>query len=255
MSRIADLGAGYWSVRGDLRFLGGFVQIGTHMALVRLSSGKFLVIDTCGISTEDKAVIDDLTNNGELIEAVVATHPFHTLFFAPFFKWYPNTQYYGTPRHIKRITDIPWAGSMTDEAVLRRWEGDGIFMRIPAGAEFENPAESNHFSGILVYHQPSRTLFSDDTVMFFVNPGFLLRCAAGARHMGCAFWDLKKGLKPTKEAPAEFEAFIRGVLADWDFDNICAAHTGNLIGGAKKVLIETLEREKKTLDKLAASHK
>lgn len=254
MSRIVDLGAGYWNIRGDFKLLGGMINIGTQMSLIRLSTGKFLVIDTCGVSAPDKTRIDELTNNGALIEAVIATHPFHTLFFAPFYKWYPGAQYFGAPRHLRRIKEIPWAGSVTDAAFQQRWESEGVFMRIPEGADFDPSDEGNHFSGMFVYHQPSRTLFSDDTIMFFVNPGCVLRCA-GFSNNHCGFWDLKKGLKPTKEAPAEFEAFMRGVLADWDFDNLCAAHTGNLIGGAKKLITDVLEREKKALDKIAASRK
>ena len=34
------------------------------------------------------------------------------------------------------------------------------------------------------------------------------------------------GLLPTPEAPYQFKEFIEGILRDWDFDNICAAHMG-----------------------------
>lgn len=252
---MIEIGSGLWNLRGSFTFLVGMIDIGTQMSIIRLSNGKFLVVDTCAISAADKAIIDQLTNNGELIEAVIATHPFHTMFFEPFYKMYPNAEYYGTPRHIKRITSIPWRGSITESAVLSKWEQEGIFMRIPEGAEFENPAENNHFSGVFVFHSPSRTIHSDDTILYFDQPGFVLRCCVGKHAGDMQFWDLKKGLKPTKEAPGEFKAFIEKVIQDWDFDNIVAAHTGNKMGGAKELLAETIKKATPALNKLADAHK
>lgn len=110
------------------------LDIGTHMAACKLPSGKFLLLDTIKITPGFKEELDKLTNNGEvclqlhwhpcivlflpstltlmvaiqLIEAVIATHPFHTLYFKEFYDAYPNAKYYGTPRHMKKITDIPW---------------------------------------------------------------------------------------------------------------------------------------------------
>jgi hypothetical protein len=43
--------------------------------------------------------------------------------------------YYGTPRHIKNLTDIPWAGSVWDCDVRTKWQPE-VQMRIPAGILF-----------------------------------------------------------------------------------------------------------------------
>lgn len=48
-------------------------------------------------------------------------------------------------------------------------------MRFPAGAEFVNPREDNHFTSLFVYHAGSKTLADDDTLMCFENPGCLFR--------------------------------------------------------------------------------
>ncbi len=101
-----------------------------------------------------------LTDGGKRIEAVVATHPFHTLAFrrgpgpfavflplilrvagAPacsFYGHYPTPKYYGTPRHLRNFTDIPWAGDVNCPTVRSLW-APAIDMRIPAGAEFVDP--------------------------------------------------------------------------------------------------------------------
>lgn len=189
-----------------------------------------------------------------LYPQVIATHPFHTMFFEPFHKLYPNAPYYGTPRHLRRITSLPWAGSVTDEGFLRRWESEGIFMRIPEGAEFVNPEENNHFCGLFVYHQPSKTIFIDDTVNYIENPGFILRFIAGLTPGSMSFWPLDKGLRPTKEAPMQFSSFVEGILKDWDFENICTAHNATKLGGAKVMLSQTLERARPKLEKIAQSH-
>lgn len=249
MSKIIQIAPTFWNIRASLTFLGGLIDIGTHMSMIRLSNGKFLLIDTCDVSQSDKARIDELTENGTKIEAIVATHPFHTLYFRLFHKWYPNTKYYGTPRHLRNFPDIPWAGDISKN--LNLWENEGIFMRIPDGSDFDPADQNNHFSSVLVFHQASRSLHADDTIMYYDHPGCALRCL-GARHGNTTFWTgVDKGLKKTKEAPVQFRSFMESVLKDWDFDNLITAHTGNLIGGGKEAVREALRRATPTLEKMA----
>lgn len=59
------------------------------------------------------------------------------------------------------------------------------------------------------------------------------------------------GLFPTPEAPMQYRCWVQKMIADWDFDNICTAHTGNKIGGAKQQLQETLDKAGPTLEKIA----
>lgn len=84
------------------------------MSFVRLSTGKFLAFSTVAITPEAQAEIDALTEGGSLIEAVFATHPFHSLYFEPFHAMYPHVKFYGTPRHVRRIKSIPWAGDVSE---------------------------------------------------------------------------------------------------------------------------------------------
>lgn len=62
------------------------------MSLLQLASGRFLVLDTIGLVPPVKAWLDDLTDQGDKIEAVIATHPFHTLYFPAFHKAYPKVR-------------------------------------------------------------------------------------------------------------------------------------------------------------------
>jgi len=102
------------------------------MSVIRLPSEKYLVVDTIPLTEEIRRELDDLTANGSLIEAVLATHPFHTLAFPAFYKAYPNVAYYGTPRHLRNLSDIPWAGDLNECETRNKW-APHVEMRIPAG--------------------------------------------------------------------------------------------------------------------------
>lgn len=134
-NELHSIGRGFWNVRGRFKIL-KLIDIETQMSIIQLSNGKFLVIDTVEMDDRLRQEIDQLTNGGEKIEAVIATHPFHTLSFPAFYKLYPKPAYYGTPRHLRRLTEIPWAGNLDDCNVRTKWEPD-VEMRIPAGFFFK----------------------------------------------------------------------------------------------------------------------
>lgn len=105
------------------------------MSLIELHNGNFLVIDTVILSDQRKRELDELTSNGTKIEAVLAVHPFHTLAYSAFYKMYPNVEYYGTPRHLRKLTEIKWTGQLDDaenKALLSKWSPE-VELRIPAG--------------------------------------------------------------------------------------------------------------------------
>ena len=126
------------------------------------------------------------------------------------------------------------------------------------GAEFvaPTPEASNHFNSVFVLHKESKTIHVDDTIMYSENPGFLLKLA-GFRHGTMCFHPSIKGpgLYPTAEAPFQFRDWIKSLLVDWDFENICAAHFANKIGGAKALLEETLNKAEPLFNKLSEKNK
>jgi hypothetical protein len=251
MSNIIEIGTNFKNVRASLKVL-PFLDIGTHMSLIKLSTGKFVIIDTILVSDSDKAILDELTSNGDNIEAVIGTHPFHTLYFNQFYKWYPKAKYYGTPRHLRLLTDVPWTGDITQN--LQLYDTEEIFMRIPDGSDID-PKDENHFACVFVYHQSSKTLHVDDTIMCYESPGCFLR-TIGCRAGQVSFWlgGLAKGIKPIKGAPDQFRTFMESILTDWDIDNLVTAHTGNKIGNAKDAIRATLQAATPTLDKLAKKY-
>jgi len=225
-NQTTKIGPGFWNVRQDF-FIDG-IDIGTHMSFAQLSNGRILIIDTVAVNAALQQDINIITRNGTLIDAVIATHPFHTVYFPAFYKLYPHVPFYGTPRHLRIEPQIPWAGSMYDCINRQRWLPD-IHMRLPQGAEFVNPypPDSNHFSGIHVFHPASKTFHVDDTIMIdepyegdmLFHPSLLT-----------------VGLFRTPESPIAFAEWVQKYMREWDFDNICAAHTGVKLGGAKAQL-------------------
>jgi len=253
---VIHIGGGFYNIRAHFKVALGMIDIGTHMSLCKLSNGNFLVIDTVNLEPNQKAEFDRLTKNGRLIEAVVATHPFHSRSFRQFHAMYPNAPYYATPRHRRTIPDIPWAGDVTCAGVRQQWAPE-VEMRIPAGAEFVDPMpeKSNHFSNVFVFHRASHTIHNDDTVMCARDPSFLLRML-GFKHGTMMFHPSISGpgLHPTAESPWQFKQWLEDLMRDWDFDNICSAHNGCKIGGAKEQLRQTLERAQPKLQKISDAH-
>ena len=130
------------------------------------------------------------------------------------------------------IIGIQWAGDIAQN--LSKWESEGVYLRIPEGADFIN---SGHFSGIFVYHTLSHTIHIDDTLSYFdENAGCclpcLFQCIGGAKAnsimLHTTTFDEKEGsgLYCTEVASDQFKAFLERIVVEWEFDNMCTAHKG-----------------------------
>ncbi|CAF3746141.1 unnamed protein product [Rotaria sp. Silwood1] len=254
---LYEIGTNFWNIRVNFKMLAGLIDVGSHMSLIRLNNGKFLIIDTVILNDQLRNQIDHLTDNGKNIQAVIGVHPFHTLAFQTFYETYPKVEYYGTPRHLRRLTNIPWAGSLEDCNIRKKWEPE-VEMKIPAGAEFVNPLpeSSNHFISVFVFHHLSRTLHVDDTIVYGDHPSFLLKLI-GFKHGTMAFHPSIKGpgLYPTVDAPLQFRDWMKTMLKDWTFDNICCAHTGVKIGGAHQQVVELVNHAEPLFNKLSEKNR
>jgi len=239
--QITEIGPNFYNIRGKF-VIKKMIDIGNHMSMVRLLNGRFLVIDALPLNDKLKQEIDELTENGTKIEAVLATHPFHTLALQGFYEAYPQAAYYGCPRHLRKFTKIKWAGDLNDCKTRSLWEPE-VEMRIPAGSEFvaPTPEATNHFSTVFVFHKESKTIHVDDTIFFAQDPGILLSLGGFKKGSMNFHPSIKNvGLLPHPDAPYQFRDWIASIIKEWDFDNIVSAHTGNKVGGAKAQLQETL---------------
>jgi hypothetical protein len=253
LKTIDLIGPGFWNIRSTFHIKLGLVNIGTQMSIVRLADGNFLVFDTIPLPEPLRTEFDLLTKKGSLIEAVIMTHPFHILYLKEFYTVYPNTTYFSTPRHKRKFPEIPWAEDVMNCDTQKRWFPE-VEMRIPEGCEFANPVpeNSNHFSSCFVFHGPSKTLHVNDTIMYSNDPGILLRLG-GFKKDSMSFHPSLKGpgLHPNSEAPYKFRDSIAGMIRDWDFENLCAGHFHNKLGGAKAQLEQTLLLAEPVFSKLS----
>lgn len=251
---MVQLGENFWNIRSEFKIF-KVLNIGTHMSVVRRENGKYLIIDTVPLDPQLKHEIDELTNNGEDIEAVFATHPFHSLAFPAFHAAYPKVEYFGTPRHRRNLSQIPWKNI---EENLSSFLPD-IDMRIPAGAEFVNPQPEsyNHFNAVWVYTPKSRVIHVDDTIGYIEDAPLLVSPflkLLGMKPKSFSFHLSLKGpaLLPASDAPKLFKQWVEDAIRDWDFDMACCAHNGICPSGAKELLQQTLIDAQPLLDKLAA---
>lgn len=134
-NKLHLIGPKFWHIRGHFRTF-KLIDIETQMSIIELSNGKFLIIDTINMSNRLRQEINNLTDNGDNIEAVIGAHPFHTLSFEAFYRAFPKAAYFGTPRHLRRLPNIPWAGDLNDRRIRKKWEPD-VEMRIPDGISFK----------------------------------------------------------------------------------------------------------------------
>lgn len=123
------------------------------------------------------------------------------------------------------------------------------------GAEYFNPRPEaiNHFVSVFVYHSKSKTLHVDDTLVYIeantwpIN--LLLQPGSLIFHPSIII-----GLNPDSEAPLQFYNWMNQLLKDWNFDNLCTAHVGVKMGGARHAVQELVKNSEKLFQGLSELH-
>lgn len=225
--QILQISDDFWNIRGDFK-IGGILNIGTHSSLVRRRNGKFVLLDAYTLQDEVKERIDAQSNNGDDIEAIINLHPFHTVHVKKAHEQFPDARLFGTRRHVEKFPDLPWQPELTESADCADLFADDFEFSVPAGVDFISSNEHLHFSSVLAYHKASRTIHSDDTLMYLQLPGLLgkLRQPEISFHM-----TLPKTLEKRANAADDFRAWATQLAEQWvDTENLCAAHSATLLG-------------------------
>ena len=115
--RIIRITDDFWNIRGSFR-VAGLINVGTQASLVRRANGKFVFLDSYTLRGRVARQIDDLTNGGEDVEAILNLHPFHTVHVQAMHERYPNARLFGTTRHLSRFPDLPWQEKLTESPAL-----------------------------------------------------------------------------------------------------------------------------------------
>ncbi|MDX1459927.1 MAG: hypothetical protein R3348_02625 [Xanthomonadales bacterium] len=221
---IIEVGEGFWNIRGSFR-IGGIVDIGTHCSLLRLESGRFVLLDACDISAAVHDDIKAITGGPDAIEALLHLHPFHTMYVEQAHRLFPGARLFGTKRHHRLAPELPWQAEHSNEATCHQQFGPGLDFSVPRGVAFIHDNENVHFSSVLAYHRASKTIHVDDTFNFIRAAGPLSRL--GLLDAVRLHPTLAQALEPRKGAAQDFRRWCAGLIEAWnDAENLCAAHTG-----------------------------
>jgi len=247
---ILQVSDDFWNIRGTFK-IGGILNIGTHASLVRRGNGKFVLLDAYTLKGEVKEQIDALSNNGADIEAIINLHPFHTVHVQKAHNQYPNAKLYGTQRHLEKFPDLPWQSELTESDECAALFAEDLEFSVPSGVDFISSNENLHFSSVLVYHKASKTIHTDDTLMYLKFPGLIgkIKKPEITFHI-----TLPKTLEKRAGAVKDFRNWATQLAEQWsDAENLCAAHSETLLGRENRSLsianriLTALQKVEKTL--------
>lgn len=250
-SKIIQIADNFWNIRGSFK-IAGLIDIGTQASLVKRKNGKFIFLDSYSFDVDTQAEIDELTHNGDDVEAVLNVHPFHTVHVKNMHDRYPDAKQYGTARHVEKFPDLKWQKRRCEDPELHAKFASNFDFSVPRGVDFISDDENLHFSSVLVYHRSSRSIHVDDTLMYIRLP--VLMRFFGLKD-ACSFHPtLSKVLEKRKGAADDFQQWAQQLAEDWkDAENLCAAHTTALIGkvtegvSIQKRVLKALNKVQSTL--------
>jgi hypothetical protein len=225
---VTRVGEGFWNIRGSFR-VGGLIDVGTQVSLVRRSNGKFVFLDAYTLSPEVAEEVRSLTNAGADVEAIINVHPFHTMHVGDMHARYPQARLYGTDRHHEKFPEFPWEEQRSADSQLHSMFAEDFEFTVPRGVDFISDNEHVHFSSVLVLHRASNTLHVDDTINHMKLPSLVRWVASDVTSFHPT---LAKALERRPGAAAAFREWAEALIAGhWgDAENLCAAHTSALVG-------------------------
>ena len=250
-SKILQTSDNFWNIRGSFR-IAGVIDIGTQASLVRLTSGKFVFLDSYTLSGSVLQEVDQLTDNGKNVVAVLNLHPFHTVHVNWMHEKYPAASHYGTARHLSKFRELDWQPGCTEDLKTQAKFAADFEFSVPRGVEFISDDENVHFSSVLVFHPESGSIHVDDTLMYIRLPGLM-------RFFGLSdpvsfHLTLSKVLEKRPGASQEFREWAMEIAENWNnAEHLCAAHTATLLADDQQISIS--ERIIKALDKVESTLK
>ncbi|MGZ3218114.1 hypothetical protein [Paracoccus sp. T5] len=169
---IRDLGAGFWTIRGDLK-IGGVLNVGTQAALVRLTTGRFVMLDSYPLRGALRDQVMALTDDGRSVDAILNLHPFHTLHCATTAADFPAARLYGSQRHWAKYPNLSWQPEPVESDAVAAIFAPDLEFTLPAGIDYISGNERVHAGSLLAWHPASRSLHVDDTINLLPVPRLL----------------------------------------------------------------------------------
>ncbi len=222
MKQMAEVGPGYWTIRGQFR-LAGLLDIGTQAGLVRLGDGRFVLLDSYTLAPDVRAEVERITGGPDKMAAILNLHPFHTLHARAMHAQFPGARLYGTARHKRKFPDLPWQLRATEDPELWPAFAPDLAFTVPEGVDFIPGNEHLHFASVMALHRPSGVIHVDDTFNG-LPPGRIGR-ALGRNPRISFHMTLAKVLQKRPGAAAAFRNWAEELIDSWgDATRICLAH-------------------------------
>ncbi len=245
VDKIIDLGAGFWSIRGSF-VRKNIIDIGNQSALVKLASGKFILLDSYTLTGNVREQVMALTDNGQNIEAVLNVHPFHTVHCAQVAKDFPHAIFYGSARHKTQVPEVQWSDDLVEsQAVAERYSE--LQFSMPKGIHYIAPDNSVHSGSLLVFHPASQSLYVDDTIQ--TPPSKLFDAVQAGINLHAT---TLKALKDEPNAGKDYCDWAIKLAHDWrKTRHFCSAHSGLVVfaeGEFEEKLIATINKARSTLE-------
>jgi hypothetical protein len=224
---IIDVGNGFWNIRGSFR-VAGFLNIGTQASLVHLQSGKFVFLDSYKLNKTLMRRVMKIIKHRSNVEAILNLHPFHTVHCQQMQEAFPDARLYGSARHKRIAPNLNWEDVLVNEPDFHQMFADDFGFSVPNGVDFISENESVHFSSVLAYHQSSKTIHVDDTLLYLKLP-FKTRLFGVANRLSF-HPTLSKALEKRSGAAADFQEWANTLAEEWvEAKNLCAAHNSALL--------------------------
>lgn len=225
---VIEVADGFWNIRGSF-MIAGIYDLGTQASLARRANGKLLLLDACALSDDTKRWIEALTRGGEDLEAILNLHPFHTLHVKAAHQAFPRAKLYGTARHKAKLADLPWEPLLMEDPELHELFTGDLTLSIPRGVDFIPANESLHFASVLAFHEASKTLHVDDTLIHMPLPWPIRFFKADVTRLHPT---LAKVLERRAGAVSDFRAWAKELVdLTRGVENLCAAHSKVMLAG------------------------
>lgn len=250
---LLDLGNGFWNLRGSFR-IGAVLNVGTHASILRLSSGRFVMLDSYELRGKVRDQVMSLTDGGRALEAVVNLHPFHTVHCAAIRRDFPRARLYGTARHLQMMPELDWEPQTSDSPELAARYSEDLTLTRPAGIDLVTGDDRVHAGSVLAWHPASATLHVDDTLNLLPVPGLLRGILPPPRLF--LHPTLPKALSPMSGSVRDFRNWVQRLATECrGLRHLVVAHDGHrefAPGAFPPALLAALRRATPRLERAEA---
>lgn len=230
MSKVISISDNFWNIRSPFKVF-GLIDIGTHASLVKLQSGKFVLLDSIPIIKGGivESHINELCNDGLDLEAIINLHPFHTVSIPHMHEQFPKARLYGTNRHHFKFPELPWQSEITESKEFQEIYKKDLAFHVPGGVALVTPNPNVHFSSVIAYHRKSKTLHVDDTFGYSKNVPLLAK-ALFSEDTVILHPMLTQALEKRTGAGKDFLDWMNKFISEHsEALNLCTAHNASLL--------------------------